>query len=402
MKTKLHTLLPLLFLPLIAGAQIKLIGFQTLQGQSTSNIVEWEVDDPGNVSTVATDVTSIIVANSTFNAASGDFIAKVNVSNASGVLEFNTLDNLLEFNSTTIVTNGSSECDMQTGNVYSYDNGVNNQKVLKKYNPATNEDLVIGTFGFPADASFYPDSSCFDSNLGIYYFVMSDSAGLKLVSVPVNGTEFTYAETLITGLPILGNIGLEFSNDSNTIFASFTTVATDPDNNQNYLFNVGKISSQGVLESLMEIPAVLSYQFYNRTFDQLSNSMIFIGNDQNGTRLFVYDTDTNVYTTKLLPDGNLYEIESDNYEYSVERYGPLSTAEIDLNHQIIVNRDLKTMQFSDQLLGKSFELFSVTGAKVVSEKVPANLSFDYSRLSAGVYIIKIDGGRQPISRKLKL
>lgn len=402
MKTKLHTLLLLLFLPLMSGAQIRLIGFQTIQGESTSNIVEWEVDDPVNASTVATDVTSIIVANSTFNAASGDFIAKVNVNNASGVLEFNTLNNLLEFNSTTIVTNGSSECDMQTGNVYSYDNDSNNQKVLKKYNPATNEDLAIGTFGFPADASFYPDSSCFDSNLGIYYFVMSDSDGLKLVSVPVNSTQFSYSESLITGLPILGNIGLEFSNDSNTIFATFTTFTTDLDNGQSYLFNVGKISSQGVLESLMEIPAVTSYQFYNRTFDQLSNSMIFIGNEQNGTRLFVYDTDTNAYTTKLLPQGNLYEIESDNYQYSVERYGPLSTTEIDLNHQVIVNQNLKKMQFSDQLLGKSFDLFSITGAKVVSEKVPANLSFDYSSLSSGIYIIKMDGGKQQISRKLKL
>ncbi|WP_181248508.1 T9SS type A sorting domain-containing protein [Flavobacterium magnum] len=381
---------------------MKLIGFQTLPGQGTSNIIKWEADAPGNVSTVATDVTSIIIANSTFNAANGDFIAKVNVGNASGILEFNALNNLLEFNSATIVTNGSSECDMQTGNVYSYDNNSNNQKVLKKYNPATNEDLTIGTFNFPADAQFYPDSSCFDSNLGIYYFVMSDSGGLKLVSVPVNSNEFSYTETLITGLPILGNIGLEFSNDSDTIFATFTTITTDVNNGQGYLFHVGKISSQGGLESLMEIPEVISYQFYNRTFDQLSNSMIFIGNDETGTRLFVYDTDTNQYTAKLLPQGYLYEIESDNYDYAVERYGSLSTTDINLNQLVIVNQNLQTMQFSNQLLGKNFELFSVTGAKVVSGKVPANLSFDYSRFPSGVYIIKLDDGGRQISGKLKL
>lgn len=399
MRTKLHTLLLFFVLPLMSSAQMRLIGFQTLEGQSTASIIEWEVESPENVATVATDVTSIIIANSTFNAASGDFIAKVNVNNASGILEFNTLNNLLEFNSTTIETNGSSECDMQTGNIYSYDNNSNNQKVLKKYNPTTNEDLTIGTFDFPANALFYPDSSCFDSNLGIYYFVMSDSEGLKLVSVPVNSTEFSYTQSLITGLPILGNIGLEFSNDSNTIFATFST---DLDNGQNYVFNVGKISSQGVLESLMAIPTITSYQFYNRTFDQITNTMIFVGNEQSGTKLFMYDTDTNSYTTNVLPQGNLYEIESNNYDYSVARYGPLNTADLDLNRQIIVNPSLKTILFSDTLAGKTFNLFSITGAKVVSAKVTDNLSFDYSHLSSGIYIIRMDGVEQQISRKLRL
>ncbi|MDI1257403.1 MAG: T9SS type A sorting domain-containing protein [Flavobacterium sp.] len=396
---KLYSLLLLFTLPTISNGQVSLIGFQTLQGQTTSNIIQWEVDTPETLSTIATDVNSIIIANSTFNASTGDFIAKVNVGGASGILEFNTLNNSLEFNNATIATNGSSECDMQTGYVYSYDNNANNQKVLKQYNPATNENLTIGTFNFPANASFYPDSSCFDSNLGIYYFVMSDSEGLKLVSVPVNSSDFSYGQVLITGLPVLGNIGLEFSNDSNTIFATF---AADFDNGQNYVFNVGKISTQGILESLMAIPTITSYQFYNRTFDQATNTMIFVGNEQSGTKLFVYDTDTNVYETKLLPQGYLYEIESNNYDYSVSKYGQLGVAEIDLSNQIIVNPNQKVIVFSDALIGQHYDLFSVTGAKVASSTVAANLSFDYSHLSSGIYIIKMDGVQQKISKKLSL
>ncbi|WP_298156381.1 T9SS type A sorting domain-containing protein [Flavobacterium sp.] len=399
MRIKLYYVLPLFVLPVISSAQVRLIGFQTLPGQSTSNIIEWQADAPESLSTNATDVNSIIIANSTFNASTGDFIAKVNVNNASGILEFNTLNNNLEFNGATITTNGSSECDMQTGFVYSYDNNAVNQKVLKRYDPATNNDDIVGTFNFPENALFYPDSSCFDSNLGIYYFVMSDSDGLKLVSVPVNNADFTYSQVSITGLPILGNIGLEFSNDSNTIFATF---ATDFNNGQNYVFNVGKISPQGVVESLMAMPSITSTQFYNRTFDQTTNAMIFVASDQSDTMLFVYDTDTNTYAIKQLPEGNLYEIESNNYTYSVAKYGQLGVDKTEPSSQIVVNQNLKTILFPETMAGQHFDLFTITGAKVASSKVSTDLSFNYSQFQSGIYIIKIDGAKQKTTRKLSL
>lgn len=402
MKTKLLFLLfTTSFLSILKAQEtpINLIAFQSLQGPNATSIIKWEVQTPENFTSIPTQVASILVGNSTFNSSTGDYIAKVNLSNSSsGILEFNTLNNSIEFNSESFSTNGSSECDMQTGNIYTYDNNSQNQKVFKKYTPATNEFIEIGTFNFPLNSGFYPDSSCFDSNLGIYYFVMSDSDGLKLVSVPVNNATFSYSEVLITGMPILGNIGLEFSNDSNTIFATFFTNFS----NQNYVFNVGTISPLGVLASLATIPTISGLQLFNRSFDQATNSLIFVGSEQNVVKLFIYDTDTISYLTKPLPTGIINELECNNYAYSQAKYGQLNTQNFDVKNQILVNQNLKTISFSEDLLNKNFEIYSITGSKVVSQKVPSNLSFDFSNFSSGLYIIRFNNSNNAISKKLFL
>ena len=198
--------------------------------------------------------------------------------------------------------------------------------------------------------------------------------------------------------PILPNIGLEFSNDSNTIFATFFTNF----NNQNYVFNVGTIAPLGVLASLATIPSIAGIQPFNRSFDQATNSLIVVGSEQNVMKLFIYDTDTNTYFTKPLPAGIINELECNNYTYSQEKYGPLNTQNFSLKTQITINQNFKTISFSEDLLNKNFDIFSVTGSKVVSQKVPSDLTFDYSNLSSGLFIIRFNDFKNAISKKIIL
>ena len=164
------------------------------------------------------------------------------------------------------------------------------------------------------------------------------------------------------------------------------------------------MSSSGVLESLMSIPTINGVQLFNGSYDQATNSLIFLASEQNENvlKLFIYNTNNNSYLMKLLPIGTLFEIECNNYSYSQAKYSTLKTPDFNLATQMIVNQNLKTITFSDNLIGKKFDIFSVTGSKVASQVVLNSLSFDYSSVLSGVYIIQMDGLKNKISRKIVL
>jgi len=384
--------------------QINLIAFKYNGQTQTSDVIKWEVNAPELYTATPSDVTGILVGTSIFNASTGDYISRVTQnSGLSGIFKYNTNTQAINFNEAASFFNGSAECDMQTGLIYTYDGNNQNEVILNKYNPQNNQLAVIGTFNFLPNTAFFPDGSCFDSNLGIYYFVMQDSEGTKLVSVPVNATDFTYTETLLSGLPITGNIGLEYSNDTNSIYCIYSSYNAQTQSNT---FVVGNIdAASGAIAVLNTIDTIAGYQFYNRTFDQNTKKLLFIAYGLGFTeqRLFMYDIDTNTYETRLLPAELVVEIECNNYEYSERKYGQLSTPTFDAN-ELVICQDIatKAIVFSQNVAKSKFQITNMQGATILSGEVNSSNTIDAATLQDGIYIIGVEINSKRVDKKLIL
>jgi hypothetical protein len=384
--------------------QINLIAFKYNGQTQTSDIIKWEANAPELYTSTPSDVTGILVGTSIFNASTGDYISRVTQNNGlSGIFKYNTNTQAINFNEAASYFNGSAECDMQTGLIYTYDGNNQNEVILNKYNPQNNQLVVIGTFNFLPNTAFFPDGSCFDSNLGIYYFVMQDSEGTKLVSVPVNATDFTYTETLLTGLPITGNIGLEYSNETSSIYCIYSSYNSQTQLNT---FVVGNVdAATGTIAVLSTIDTIGGYQFYNRTFDQNTKKLLFIAYSLGFTeqRLYIYDVDSNTYETRLLPAELVVEIECNNFEYSERKYGQLSTATFDANELVICqDTSTKAILFSQNVAKSKFQITNMQGATVLAGEVNNSNAIDAATLQAGIYIVSVEIGSKRVEKKLIL
>ncbi len=384
--------------------QINLIAFKYNGQTQTSDVIKWEANAPELYTSTPSDVTGILVGTSVFNASTGDYISRVSQNNGlSGIFKYNTNTQAINFNEAASYFNGSAECDMQTGLIYTYDGNDQNEVILNKYNPQSNQLAVIGTFNFLPNAAFFPDGSCFDSNLGIYYFVMQDSEGTKLVSVPVNAADFTYTETLLTGLPITGNIGLEYSNETNGIYCIYSSYNSQTQLNT---FVVGNVdAATGAIAVLSTIDSIGGYQFYNRTFDQNTKKLLFIAYSFGFTeqRLYMYDIDTNTYETRLLPAELVVEIECNNFEYSERKYGQLSTPTFDANELVIwEDSTTKCILFSQNVAKSKFQITNMQGATVLAGEVNNSNTIDAATLQDGIYIVGVEINSKRVDKKLIL
>lgn len=384
--------------------QINLIAFKYNQQSQTSDIIRWNVDTPELFTTTSSNVTGILVGTSIFNASTGDYVSRVTQNdNISGIFKYNANTQEINFNEATSFFNGSAECDMQTGFIYTYDGNNQSEVQLNKYNPQTNELAIIGTFDFLPNTSFFPDASCFDSNLGIYHFVMQDSEGMKMVSVPVNASSFTYTETLLTGLPITGNIGLEYSNETNNIYCIYSSYNPQT---QSSTFVVGNVdANSGVISVLNTLETIGGYQFYNRTFDQNTKKLLFIAYnlDFSQQRLYLYDIDANTYETRLLPAEIVVEIECNNFAYSERKYGQLSTSTFDRN-ELVIYQDIaaKSILFSKNIAKSKFQVVNMQGAIVMFGQVSSTNAIDASALQSGIYIVSVEVNSKKVDKKLIL
>jgi hypothetical protein len=386
--------------------EINLIAFKSNGQGQTSEVIEWNVDTPESYISTPSNVVGILVGTSTFNASTGDYISRVVQSgtpNSSGIFKYNANTLATDFSTATSFFNGSAECDMSNGLIYTYDGNGQNAVELNKYDPQTNQLTVIGTFNFAPNTSFFPDGSCFDSNTGTYYFVMQDSEGKKLVTVPVYATQFTYTETLLTGLPISGNIGLEYSNDTNSIYCIYSSYDSQT---QSSTFVVGNVdATSGAIAVLSTINTIGGYQFYNRTFDQNTKKLLFVAYDLGFTeqRLYLYDIDTNTYETRLLPADLVVEIECNNFAYSARKYGQLSAPTFNPNDLVIYQAiDAKKVLFSKNVETLEFQVFNMQGAIVISGQVSSANSIDVSALESGIYMVSVEVNSKKVDKKIIL
>lgn len=384
--------------------QINLLAFKYNGQEQTSELIKWNVDSPESYTAISTDVIGLTVGTSTFNAANGDYISRVIQSgdpDTSGIFSYNTLTETTGFNAATSFYNGSAECNMRSGFIYTYDGNELNEVVLNEYNPQTNELTVLGTFNFEPNTSLFPDGSCFDSNTGTYYFIMQDSQGKKLVRVPINAPEFTYTETLLTGLPITGNIGLEFSNETNSIYCMYASYNEQTESSS---FVIGNINaSNGEIVVLNQLDTIGGYQYYNRTFDQTTKKLIFVAYnlDFSAQELYLYDMDTNTYETRTMPAEVVLEIECNNFAYSELRYGPLNNPAFQANALgIYLDSSTRSIRFSESVVNANFQVCSAQGAIVISGKINSTNTLDASALTAGMYVVSVEFAGKKVNKKV--
>ena len=381
---------------------INLIAFKYNGMSESSEIIQWEVNSPTNFNSAPTDVASILVGSSIFNPNTGDYIARVtHTDNTSGIYKYNINTAAASFSEATSFYNGSSECDMQTGYIYTYAGNELNEVELNKYNPQTNTVEVVGNFDFLPNTSFFPDGSCFDSNLGIYYFVVLDTEGRKLVSVNVNNPVFSYTVTLLSGMPITGNIGLEFSNETNQVYCMYSSYNPDTETST---FVVGSIATAtGEISVLNALNEIGGYQFYNRTFDQTNKKLLFVAYnlDFSAQELYLYDMDSNTYETRPLPAEVVIEIECNNIFYSELKYGALNTP-INETETVVVFADtaLHQIKVSNNLANANYCLYNTQGAAVLSGKIDASNSIDVTGLSAGIYVVSVNYFGKKVNKKV--
>ncbi len=143
-----------------------------------------------------------------------------------------------------------SEVDMQTGFVYSYDGDIDNNIFLNKFDPISRIQTILGYFNFEEGTNFFPDSRCYDSNSKKYYFLILEGNQVKLVTASVASQPFSYTVIPLQNSEYSGNIGLEFSNETNTIFTVYSVY--NQDNNVNDEIMIGTLNpNTGELTTMM-------------------------------------------------------------------------------------------------------------------------------------------------------
>ena len=115
--------------------QINLIAFKSNGQNQPCEVIKWNVDNPDSFTSTPSNVVGILVGTSTFNASTGDYISRVIQSgdpNSSGIFKYNANTQAIDFSTATSFFNGSAECDMSNGFIYTYDGNEQNEVELNK------------------------------------------------------------------------------------------------------------------------------------------------------------------------------------------------------------------------------------------------------------------------------
>lgn len=375
-----------------AQEEIKLIGF-TSNGQTIDNLVKWNAGETSYLETNPVDYIGVLVGSSVYNSKIGEYYSRVLISEnedyISKMLKYQTLNNSFLLTDVTSVYNGSAEVDMQTGLLYSYDVDLEYNVFLKRYNPETGTSTNMGFFGIDDLGILYPDGSCFDSDNTVYYFITQTEDGKKLVKSTITNDGYSYTLTPLIGPTITGNIGLEYSNEENKIHLIYPEFNAETGTSS---LNVGIVDSEtGEITNLTTITEVSGLQLFNRTYDQATETLVFIANDlENQQRLYLYNTITNQLVNEPLPENLLLEIEADNYEYAQARYGALGITE-NFSNSLSIHpnpaKDSFTVQFDG--LNSDYELYDLVGKSVQKGTIQSGQEINVNQLNKGVYVLNI-------------
>jgi Secretion system C-terminal sorting domain len=370
----------------VAQEEIKLIGFSS-NGQTIDNLVKWNAGETTYLETNPVDYIGVLVGSSVYNSSIGEYYSRVlvqeNEDYISKLFKYQTLNNSLSLTEVTSVYNGSAEVDMQTGLLYSYDTDLEYNIFLNRYNPQTGTSTNMGFFGIDDLGILYPDGSCFDSDNKVYYFITQTEDGKKLVKSTITNDGYSYTLTPLVGPAITGNIGLEYSNEQNKIHLIYPEFNAETGTSS---LNVGIVNGEtGEITNLTNITEVSGLQLFNRTYDQATETLVFIANDlENQQRLYLYNTTTNQLVNEPLPESLLLEIEADNYEYAQARYGALGITEnVSTTLSIHPNptKDSFTVNFNGSY--SEYELFDLVGKSVQKGTVQNGQEINVGQLNKG-------------------
>lgn len=374
------------------SSEIKLIGFNYSSEEGTS-IVEWNAGSTTFSTITPTNVQGILVGSSTFDSKRSNYFAKV-LDNTTGEIEnilfkYNTNSDTVSLFPINSFFNGGSEVDMETGFVYTYDGDDNNNVYLNKYDPITGIATNLGFFNFPESTGFFPDSTCYDTNSKMYYFLILDGLEVKLVSASVLSQPFSYTITSLVGYDNTGNVGLEFSNEANTIYAMYPTINQTTGN---YALNIGTLNPiLGQFSLLVNLENVIGYQLSNRTYDQENETFLFVGvNSTNDYNLYAINTTNSLVEVLPFPDGNVNEIECDNSLYAMEKYGVLSLNENNKD-RISLYPNPSSTYFQVNFEGglSDYSITDLLGKTIQSGSIENQNRIDVSNFTKGIYIFSM-------------
>lgn len=388
---------------LSAQEQIKLIGF-TSNGQSIDNLVKWNAGETSFTEINPVNYVGVLVGSSVYNSKIGEYYSRVLISEnddyVSKMLKYKTQNNSLLLTNVTSVYNGSAEVDMQTGLLYSYDGDLDNNLFLNRYNPVTQTSTNLGYYNFGEGTFFFPDSSCYDSDAGIYYFIIQDNEGKKLVKNFIQGDSFTYSILPLIGEEIAGNIGLEYSNELNTIHLIYSQYSYESETSTLKVGTLNEVT--GEITNLSNLVDVSGLQLFNRTYDQNQETLVFIAIDlYDQQRLYLYNSLTNQLFNEQLPENILIEIEADNYEYAQARYDALGL--LDLNTKpITISPNPASDSFMVNFDGNDseYELFDLVGKSVQKGIVQNGQEINVNELNKGIYILNVKSTSFNENRKI--
>lgn len=371
---------------------IKLIAFN-YDTQETS-IVRWNAGETQFDNVYTTNVQGIISGSSAFDSKRANYFARV-LDNTTG----NTLARLIKFNTNSEsisltpienIFNGGSEVDMENGLVYTYDSDSNNNVFLSEFNPFSGTQTNLGSFSFNTGTGYFPDSTCYDSNSKKYYFLILEDNVVKLVTASVASQPFTYTVIPLSNTDNSGNIGLEFSNETNTIYAMYS-IYNPVTGNFNQIM-VGSLNpNTGELSSIVTLENIYGYQFSNRTYDQDSESMIFVGFDANfNAGLYIVNTASGNYEILPMLGQNINELECDNSLYAEAKYGALSANENTISSfKIAPNPANNYINITFVGTTAEYQISDVLGKIVQSGVISNNATIDISNLTKGVYAVHL-------------
>lgn len=386
-----------------AQEDIKLIGF-TSNGQTIDNLVKWKAGEVNFLEANPVDYIGVLVGSSVYNSQNGEYYSRILVSEnddyISKMLKYSTQSNSFLLTDVTSVYNGSAEIDMQTGMLYSYDGDLENNLYLNRYNPVTQTSTNLGYYTFDENTFFFPDSSCYDSDAGIYYFIVQGNDGKKLVKSIITDNGFTYTIIPLIGEEIIGNIGLEYSIEQHEIQLIY------PEYNLNTgtsTMKVGKLNPEtGQITNLLNIVEISGLQLFNRTYDQNTETLVFIGIDLNNEqRLYLYNTINNQLENKPLPSTMILEIEADNYDFAQERYNALGANQNSKSRfTVSPNPAKETIYVNFDKMNCDYEIFDTMGKSIQNGIIQNGEAINLNKINKGVYFLNLKSDRISETKKI--
>lgn len=351
---------------------LALVGIGKTNGTNSYNtVVKWDALSGNVATTVATPMYGVTLGSSCYDSYNSRYIVRgLDTTGSQVMMQSFVSAGFNNCNASPIRINGGAEYDMATGKMYTYD-VVNSQAVMIEYDPATNVYTTLGTFQIVA-TGFMPDATCFNSNTHTYHFITNQGTNqYSLISVPVQASTFTYTVHPMSGITVTTNMGLEFDQTNDSIYMIYSNRV----GSTNYMEMSTVDANTGTITFYDRIGKSLGYEFYNRTYDQTTHSMLFMAYDSTNTRkLWIYNVPNQSLSYGMMSDGyQTIEFEADNTQFANLRYRANATKQLSSSLNLYPNpaTDQVTLQHSTSysfariidLQGKTVKTFQLNGTQ---------------------------------------
>jgi hypothetical protein len=193
---------------------------------------------------------------------------------------------------------------------------------------------------------------------------------------------------------------LEYSNEQNKIHLIYPEYNNDTGTST---LNIGELNADtGEISNLSNISEVTGLQLFNRTFDQNTETLVFIAIDlDNQQRLYMYNTITNQLNSQPLPQTELIEIEADNFGFAQARFGQLGISENYINPITIYPNPTKdSFKINFDGIVTEYELFDLLGKSVQKGSIQNGRETDVSNLNKGIYILDLKSNFFNLKKRL--